>query len=209
MKLILFFFLFSYNLFSQKIINISFGESIELSRDYEKMTFNFKDNSKSINLNFTELIQYKFNKPGNYNIDIIQHKSIETHSCEHHSLPDSIVVLVDSIRFKFIDSSFKISNKIVQNQSTENINLSVDVEIENYYKTSYVLNLVEIESAGVGTDIIAKPISTKLKMTSGIYKLNYNLKGTCNYPSYIQFDFKNHRGDVHSIAIKEPVSLNK
>lgn len=208
MKLFLLFMGLTINLFSQKIIDISYGERVKLKSKNENTIYSFYDKGNKLYLTNTEFSQYIFQTPGEYTIDLSQMNEGHSRTCEHNSTSKNIIVRVDSIKVSFIEKSLNLSNKLVQNQLTDGILLSIDVVVENFYKSKIKFPIQEVESAGIGTDIKAIPLLQYFIGLPGRYILTYSLIGKCIYTSHIQFDFKNHRNEIIPIALKEPLSSN-
>lgn len=193
--------------YSQDTLVISYNDSIHLELRNSKFKFKIKEGQSIIELNELSINNYQFKKNGLF---LIYVESLDKHKhnedCSHAVFPDSFFVYVDSIKMKFDPSSIQLSKPIVQNQSTEGIVLSINVEIENYFKTKITMNSNPIFSAGIGTNIIGNLDKEFHQLNSGKYKLKYNLSGLCSQPSYIQFDFIHHNGHIDPIALPNPIS---
>jgi hypothetical protein len=210
MRIVIFFFLYIPVLaLSQDTLTISFNEPIRLELRNSKFDFTIQNQSEKVELNETNINQYIFKKIG-LNTVLVKSRDVHAHEhdCTHVHISDLLYVYVDSVRIKFDPNSIKTSKPIIQNQSTEGIDLYIDVEIENYFQSKVVMNTSTIYSAGIGTEIKADLDKEFYKLSSGKHRLVYHLSGICSQPSYIQFDFVHHHGKFEPIPLTIPVAKN-
>lgn len=194
---------------SQDTVNISFNESLQLEIGDRICTMNFVENGTTVQLKNQEIDTYIFKYPGFYTLELKEEESKSEHhsECQHHTLPNQLILYVDSIKMEFEPSSFKLSNPIVVNKETTGDFILIEATIENYYKTFIVMRNKDIHSAGIGTNITAVLDDAQSILKSGKHTLKYHLKGTCNLNSYLQFDFRSHNNTTTSVSMKDPVML--
>lgn len=205
---IYFILLFPYILLGQETIHISYGEKLNLNIGRDQYKFNFNENGKPIVLDHNSMPNFIFNNPGSYKIqvtNVYDNGHNHTNSCEHHSLPAEIQVIVDDVKINFDRESIKLSAPIHQNQPTNHIELWIDIMIESLDGKEINMNMSTVKSAGIGTEIIATLDPSHAKLSLGKHRLKYHLSGICTQPSYIQFDFIHHNGNFEPIALLNPV----
>lgn len=178
-------------------------------------TYNFDieyKKNKKIRLDSEKMNQYIFKNPGItkiYPISIHKHEEGHDHDCSVIHLPETIIVLTDNYKMEFLNSTFKISNPILKNQSTKGTFVEIQVNVTGIEEqNTFNISNVRLYTAGIGTHIfgILDPNFTKLK--KGINTLRYNLEGNCTMNSYIQFDFIDNVGKAHSISLHSPIKDN-
>ena len=212
---ILWFLLCPLFLFGQGVFKIPYGEHLYIETPAEGHIFSLSHNEEIIPLKGSKIGNYIFEKPGLYIVHIkdnhqkmdVEHENEleEIESCLHPKFGDSFRVEVDSVRIKFIPNSMELSKPIYKNKSTDDMYLLIDVEIENYYGTAVSMNVEKVNSAGIGSNISAKLVDKMKSLKPGNHTLKYKLEGICTEASYIQFDFKNHNGNIVPVALKKPV----
>lgn len=191
-------------------ITISFGENINLGKIETDTNFFISSESGSFQLHGNEINKYKFRKPGIYLLKITEsnfHKEGEEEdSCSKNHLPKEITVTVSRIKMTFDGSRITFSNPIKKNAETNGLTMSIPVKIVTYDNKPADLNFSQVNSAGIGTSIIAKLDENYKKLPEGIHILNYSLSGKVTENAYLMFDFIDANGRIQSVSL--PTQIN-
>jgi hypothetical protein len=203
----LLFFLFFYALvsFGQQKLNISYGESIYLKKVEETTKFHISSDSAEVNLNGSQINEYKFETPGQYRIKIEQAKSNNEANCEHPLLPNEIQVNVSRIRMKFDENRIEFSQPIKKGIETTGIILSIPISIETYDNKPVALNYTSVTTAGIGTSITANLSKDYGELSVGEHIVSYSLKGMVTENTYLMFDFVDANNKVQSVALQSTI----
>lgn len=207
-------FLICFTSYAQNIptITISFGENINLGEIEAETSFNISSESGSFQLNGNEINTYQFKKPGIYVLktsDSSSHTEDEkNHICGKNHLPKEIKVIVSRIKMTFDSSKIAFSNPIKKNTETNGITMSIPVTIATYDNKPADLNFDQVNSAGIGTAIIAKLDDSYKKLPEGNHILKYALSGKVTENSYIMFDFVDANGKIQSASLLTRIENN-
>lgn len=192
---------------SQERHVISYGTALPVMENIGGYQFLVSDNQEGKKILVENLSQFLFEKPGTFSIYSQKDQQSLTHEEEHIHVPDSIYLIVDSIRMAYIPSTIKISEIIRANKPSDHILMSVDLQMDNYSSQPYKFHIKPIRSAGIGTEIIALPIEKEQILFPGINTIQYRLSGICHQPGYIQFDFEDHINFITPIGLPQPVVI--
>ncbi len=200
--LVLFFNNFVY---SQNEITISYNESISLENLNDNIEFIISGDSGEIHLRGEKINEYVFEKPGEYTIKIIDRNKVKKNSCEDTHLPQNIHLTVSRIMMIYDGKNIAFSNPILKNRPTDDIVLSIPVTISTYDHQPIALNATTVNSAGIGTFIVANLIDSKKALYDGTHILKYALSGLVTQNSYLMFDFIDANNRVQSISLLTPI----
>ncbi len=191
--------------FSQNVLNIPFGGSITLGKVNDKTQFTISSAFGKIHVKGQQINTYTFDKPGNYKIKVAEYVPKNVASCEAHILPKEITVKVSRIKMIFDQQNLAFSEPIRKNVSTENIIMSIPVTVTTYDHLSIQLGNAPVNSAGIGTTIVAYPFLKENILSEGTHVLKYTLTGLVNLNSNLMFDFIDANNQVQSISLPTQV----
>lgn len=198
--------LFFFNLsFSQNEIRISYNQSIHLTKVKNDTDFYITGTQLKVHLKGSQINRYLFEKPGEYNIRIKEHIKSKTASCEHSDEQKDITVIVSRIRMAFDANNIAFSEPIRKNVETSKITVSVPVKIETYDSKPALLDFTPVNTAGIGTNIVASLDRNSSELPEGTHILKYHLKGIITENSYLMFDFVDANKTVQSVALLTPI----
>jgi hypothetical protein len=141
--------------FAQTVFRISYNQKIELGKVDENTTFTISDANNAIQVKGNKINDFVFKIPGNYSIKVQEPTYHNKNECEHYLLPKIIVVEVSTYKMKFDASTMYFSKPIQKNKDTNTIVLSIEVTVETYNHKPIEMNTSPVNSAGIGTNIIA------------------------------------------------------
>lgn len=198
--------LFFFNLsFSQTEIKISYNQSIHLTKVKKDTDFYISGMQVKVHLKGTQINQYLFEKPGTYTVRIKEHVKSKIASCEHSDAPKDLKVIVSRVRMVFDNSNIAFSEPIYKNVETSRIMLSIPVKIETYDNKPAQLDFTPVNTAGVGTNIVATLDKNTKELPQGTHILKYSLQGKVTANSYLMFDFIDANKTVQSVALLTPI----
>jgi hypothetical protein len=183
---------------------ISFGSKNDFGdfKNSENWIITNSEDNTIVNLNGNEINTYIFEKPGVYEIRYIESvkdkKNDEHEEEEHSSMPKKINIKVSPVKMQFDFSKIVFSRKIQKGINCDDIIISVPVEIIIKGSTAVRLKSPGLTIAGLGLDLIAKPVMEEIVISNGVQVLKYQLTGTANEEAYLQFDFFDFDNQVHS-----------
>ncbi|MGL2966195.1 hypothetical protein [Flavobacterium sp. XGLA_31] len=192
--------------FSQNVVTISYGETINLSNVNDKMQFYINGSQGKVHLKGEQINRYKFEKPGNYQIKIVERSSKKAASCESHVFPEEITVNVSPVKMIFDSKNIAFSEPIRKNVSTEHIIMTIPVIISTYNHKPVKWRNTSIDVAGLGSTIVARPLDETSEWVEGTHIVKYALSGLVNLNSYLMFDFKDINNQIQSISLTTPVT---
>ncbi len=160
-----------------------------------------KDNSKILKEGVgATLLEFVFDKPGNYMVELTHNENHVETACNHNQAPVKLNIAVSATKMNFDFSKLKLSNPIHKGINTQDILLTVPVIVNTYDNKSVKYNIADVITAGVGTEIIAKPIKKEVILNNGIQDLSFKLSGTANAETYIMFDFIDINNQIQSYS---------
>lgn len=197
------------DIYQQKEI-ISFGES--LSKMTMRVTNEFdwkiieKSSSKTIKTGVGESLKdFVFETPGNYLIELSLNENHKHTACSHGSGRVDIDLTVSNVKMTFDFSKVKFSSPIRKGQNTQNITMTIPVMVNTFDKSPVSCTLQEVATAGIGTNIVAKPVNKEITLNEGIQELSYRLSGIAQNEAYIMFDFIDYNNQIQSFSLLEPI----
>jgi hypothetical protein len=196
---------FSIKSLAQSEYKISYNEKINLGSKNQNIVFSISDSKSPTRLIGNEINDYVFQNPGEYTIFVQDKTKHKTTECEHAQLPKKITVKVSPFKIKFDANTISFSQPIEKNKETTGTVLSIFVNIETYNHQSVVLDLSPVNSAGIGTSIIANLDKRFAVLPEGIHNISYLLTGKVTENSYLMFDFVEPNGNIQSVAMTNPI----
>jgi hypothetical protein len=204
-RITILFLLFFTSFYAQHKIVISYNEKIDLGKVDKNTHFYFVDGYDNIHLKGNEINNYSFTKPGIYNLKVEEKKSHSKESCTDIHLPSSILVEVSRVKMTFDGKNISFSAPIIKNKNANGIALKIPVSIQTYDHLSAVLNRTLVNSAGIGSSIIATLNTGVSELPEGTHTLEYALSGIVTENSYLMFDFVDANGKIQTVSLLTPV----
>lgn len=187
-------------------LSISYGESlidnVVLNAPEEDVfTWSIRDNSSSSVIdqgNGISLLDYVFNTPGSFTIEISHAHNHADHSmCVHSSFPEIINLTVSNDKITYLTEQLTISGQIRGGVSTNNLVVTLPVIIESYNGSSVSIN-PKMTSSGIDATIEGALTLTNTNLTPGRHELKYKLSGKALTGTYITFHFTDNNGKITS-----------
>lgn len=185
-------------------LKISFGETLEELILPSAATWSVSGSNESIKGKGNTLKNLVFDEPGSYKIDLQENKVEEKGVCNHSHLPETIYVTVSPIKMVFHTNEMDLSADIRKGVETQGIVMKIPVSIETYGKQSLVYTQTIVNTAGVGTSVLAI-LSSNSELKTGRQILTYRLSGIAQNEAYIMFDFVDINGEVQSALLSSKV----
>ncbi|MES2575013.1 MAG: hypothetical protein V4572_08720 [Bacteroidota bacterium] len=187
---------------------ISFGEKIDFGNVENTATFTITNTKENIvaNLRGTQINNYIFEKPGIYEIHFFENKVHKTDECHHEMFNENMSVKVNSFKMEFNFSKIQFSEKIQKGKHYDNLVITVPVNISTKENTPTKENAPNMEIAGVGSELIAKPLNNEIIIENGVQLLKYQLSGTVNSETYLMFDFFDLNNEVQTYNLLEKIN---
>jgi hypothetical protein len=184
---------------------ISYGEKLLIPKEqkyYNQLQWKVFNPDQSLLKEGTGsgLSDIVFDIPGKYTI-ITNVASIKASTspniCIHTDFADSYLVAVTNIHIKPQFENIKFSSPIIGGQDTSNVILNFPIEVEIFDKTSVSLAQMKISTSGVETTITGSIIN-QTSVKEGVNILQFQLNGKAKKGTYIQFNFVEPSGIMHS-----------
>jgi hypothetical protein len=188
--------------FAQAKFEIAYGEKISLDLAKADSRFTITGPTGTMRLDANAINQYTFPIPGNYVIKVAQSHSHDQ-DCKH--APEEITVKVNPVRMVFDARNLTLSAPIQKNKPTDNIVVSIPVSIESYGHQPVKLNQASVQSAGIGSSIVARLNPAITTLPEGKHTLQYTLEGVATHDTYLMLDFIDANGQIQSILLSKPV----
>lgn len=151
------------------------------------------------------LLDFKFETPGTYQVELDDHHPVEPGGCEHRSALGRIMVHVEAVRMEFELDRLTFSRPLIGGQPTEGIKLRVPVKVVIYDGGTADFPIPSVHTAGVGTTVVARSVSPHTTLTTGEQVIEYELSGQAEHGSYIMFDLVDINGRVIGYPYKEMI----
>ncbi|MBP6574962.1 MAG: hypothetical protein KA230_10960 [Flavobacteriales bacterium] len=151
------------------------------------------------------LCAHIFDRPGDYVVRIQEPPHADADECHHGRLPAQVEVHVAEVRMRFVLEDITFTEQIGASY-TEGMRMRVPVEIALYKEATVEFEVPEARSAGVGSTLMAHPVSPKVTLTSGTQVLEFTLSGSAERGSYVMFDLVDINGRV--VAYPWPTPIN-
>lgn len=193
------------------VVRISFGEGIPGDLNLETVGWKILDvKGAGITSGIgNSIYEYVFETPGEYKI-LFMTEQEESHdgqlACNHLHYPEEILVMVSSLRMKYILDELKLTREIISNANSNDIDILVPLEIQSYANVPISIDLLDAQSHGIGSNIVAIPERRSMVVSSGTYLLKYNLEGSASQrDAILMFDFIDNNGNVQCYTHMNPV----
>ncbi len=191
--------------YSQNEIKISYNQSIQLKNVKNDTDFHISSAKGKVHVKGTKINEYVFTTPGTYTIKIKEHTKSKASVCEHESTPKEITVIVSRVKMTFDGNNIAFSEPIHKNIETSRITFRIPVKIETYDKKPVVLDFSPVNTAGVGTNIVATLDRSANTLNDGVHILKYSLHGIVTENSFLMFDFIDANSAIQSVALTTPI----
>lgn len=149
---------------------------------------------------------FNFPIPGDYIVEITEIISCNPGQCEHGHEPTQISIYVSPHKMTFNFNSIQFSEPILGGQDYTNLQISLEVNYENYYNQNAVLSNYTVRSAGIETNFEGIMGSSFQNLSSGINEVIYTVSGKAKKDSYIMFDFVDINNQV--VSYYYPTKIN-
>jgi hypothetical protein len=187
---------------------VSFGDQIQFGAVDDDAKWNISntvDNTVDY-IAGNKINEYVFEKPGVYEIQYLENKIHSENECNHAKFNAKMLINVSPVKMTFDFSKIKFSEKIRVGSSCEGIIISVPVNVTIKENLSFKFSPSEFMVAGIGSDIVAKPISSEVNLNNGTHVLQYKLSGTTTKETYLMFDFIDYNNNVQTYNQTEIVN---
>lgn len=170
---------------------ITYGEKILFGKieNTAKWTITNSKENIAVYLSGNQINDYAFEKPGTYEIGFYENRNNVNSECSHPQFNEKMIIQVSPIKMVFDFSKIKFSEKIEVGRNCEGIFMSVPVKVVMKEKRPTKFLIPEVVVAGVGSQIIAKPVIQEVMLNSEIQFLEYELSGIATKETYLMFDF--------------------
>lgn len=179
---------------------ISFGEKLGLGEIESTSSWTITDTKEKIvvSLRGSQINDYIFDKPGNYEISFFENKIQNQGECNHPHFQEKMIVKVSPFKMTFDFSTIKFYESIVGGKELQNTKVSVDVDFESYNYEKATFSNARVSVAGLGATIVGSSTNNKFILTSGRHQFVYQLNGSAPKETYIMFDFFDINGQTQS-----------
>lgn len=168
---------------------ISFGETIDFGELDNSVRWTVSGKMGSRSFTGSEINKFVFETPGTYEIRFSESKK-HSDGCNHPAFDENMTVEVSPVKMIFDFSKIVFSDEITSGRSLEGISVTVPVAIKLSKEAPKSMQLPEMTGAGIGVNIVAKPVNTVISLSEGTTKIVYRLSGIASSPEYIMLDFK-------------------
>lgn len=177
---------------------ISFGQKIEFGNIDNSVNWTISNKSggtSPVYLKGNEINNYVFEKSGSYEIRFSETKK-HSEECYHPAFDETMTVEVSAVKMIFDLSKVVFSDQIQQGRDCEGITVSVPVNITFQGQPNVKFSSPDINVAGIGSEIIAKPVQKEITLKEGTQIIKYNLSGVASREAYLMFDFVDNNNQV-------------
>jgi hypothetical protein len=193
------------------VVRISFGEGIPRDLNLGTVEWRVLD-AKGAGIASgigNSIYEYVFETPGEYKV-FLKTEQEGSHdsqlACNHLHYPEEILVRVSSWRMNYMLDELKLSSEIISNANSNDIDILVPVEVQSYANEPISIDLLDAQSHGIGSNIVAIPERRSMVVSSGTYLLKYNLEGSASQrDAILMFDFIDNNGKVQCYTHMAPV----
>lgn len=170
---------------------ISYGEKIQFGNVESSAKWTISNTKENIVafVSGNQINEYVFEESGNYEIIYSEIKKHDANECSHAQFEDKMTVLVSPVKMTFDFSKIVFSEKIRKGSNCDGIFITVPVNVTMKENTPIKFTIPNVMVAGVGSEIIAKPVSSEVLLKNGTQFFKYQLSGTANKEAYLMFDF--------------------
>jgi hypothetical protein len=162
-----------------------------------------------VNLTGNQINDFIFENPGTYEIRFFGNEkhNDDGHGEEdnHSRFPEKMMIEVSPVKMTFDFSKIAFSEKIQKGKNCDNIVITVPVKISAKGNKGMKLKSPNLVIAGVGSELIAKPVKQEVVVSNGIQLLKYQLSGTVKNETYLMFDFFDFNNQVKTYNLLESI----
>ena len=179
---------------------ISYGEKITFGTIENTANWTITNTKENIfaNLSGNQINNYLFEKPGIYEISFSNNKMHNDKECNHPQFEEKMIVQVSAIKMTFDFSKIKFSDNIEVGRNCEGIFITVPVNVVMKENQPAKFLIPDVIVAGVGSQLIAKPVIQEILLKNGTQFLKYQLSGMANKEAYLMFDFVDINNQVQT-----------
>lgn len=189
--------------FGDKLTGTDIGLNINQEFDYK--VFNADKNTIVFKGTGAALYNIVFSTPGKYRIEFNLNSNHKETACDHGKETIRFNFVVSPIKMDFDFSRIKFSKEIKKGISADNTTITVPVKVQTFNHQSYEFSPANFSVSGIGSDITAMPMETKIVLNEGENLLQYKLSGTAKSEAYLMFDFVDANNNVQSYSLSEPI----
>ena len=177
-------------------ILISFSEKLNSNiisiSDIEEYSWDISNNdSYKINGIGKQILDVKFEQPGEYDIVLSHTEKTNTKACNHGSESILYRLKVLDSKYEFLFDEITLSKSIMGDVESKGLILTVPVIYSCYYDKPVDRQGLKMISSGVNTTIIGEVINKDTPLQVGKNLISFNLSGKATANTYIMFDFYN------------------
>lgn len=187
---------------------IYFGQKIDfgtIDNSVNWVVSNKSGGTLPANLKGEEINDYVFEKPGTYEVKFIEIKK-HTEDCSHGAFDENMTVEVSAVKMVFDFPKIAFSEKIQKGRNSDNIIVSVPVNVSFAAGNSAKFNSPDVMVAGIGSEIIAKPLQKEIVLKEGTQILKYKLSGVAKEEAYLMFDFVDVNNQVQCYNLPQIIN---
>lgn len=185
---------------------ISFGEKIDFGNVDQTITWtisNAKNNSYTT-LRGSEINDYVFQEPGEYEINFQENKKHDE-ECHHPQFAERFKVKVASVGVSFDFSKITFSEKITRGRNYSDLIITVPAKISTKDNSITKLPAPGMSVAGLGVSFTAEPIEKEIVIGNKTQLLKYKLSGIVNQETYLMFDFYDFNNQVQTYNLHQVI----
>ena len=188
---------------------ISFGTKIDFGTIENGVSWTITSNalkSGTVFLNDQSINDFVFEKAGDYEIlykDNVIHNSTE---CNHTHFAEKMIVQVSPVKMIFDFSKIVFSDKIRKGKSCDDIYITIPVNVNIKGDASAIFKVANAVAAGIGSEIIAKPVISEITLKNGVQLIQYRLSGIAQKEAYLMFDFIDFNNNVQTYNLPEIIN---
>jgi hypothetical protein len=157
-------------------------------------------------LNENEINNFVFAKPGTYEISFKETQKNTNHECNHPQFKERMIIRVSPVKMIFDFSKISFSEKIRRGSNCDQIFVTVPVNVDMKDVQTAKFTISNVMVAGVGSEIIAKPVNTEVVLKNGTQLLKYQLSGVATKETYLMFDFVDYNNNTQTYYQPEIVN---
>lgn len=187
---------------------IAYGQKIDfgtIDNSVNWVVSNKSGGTSPAYLNGNQINDYVFEKPGTYEVKFIEVKK-HSEDCSHAAFDENMTVEVSAVKMVFDFSKVTFSEKIQKGRNSDNIIVSVPVNVSFATGNSAKFNSPDVMVAGIGSEIIAKPFQTEITLKEGTQILKYKLSGVAKEEAYLMFDFVDVNNQVQCYNLPQIIN---
>lgn len=188
---------------------ISHGDKIDFGAIEKGVKWTVSSTDAKVNptyLSENEISKFVFSEPGIYEISFNETQKHTNHECNHPQFKERMTIKVSPVKMTFDFSKISFSEKITRGSNCDQIfvTIPVNVVMKNLNAAKFTVSNVMV--AGVGSEIIGKPVNAEVVLKNGIQLLKYQLSGVATKEAYLMFDFVDYNNNTQTYYQPEIVN---